>query len=120
MPSIAARICATRQMRWLDQVNKRKDQNPDEVHKVPVQPGDLNRISVFDRIRSAQGADKQTQQIDHPTRHVHAVEARQDKECGAEQRRGVRKVMGWMSDAWQPRKISPPKMVNPRNLRSPA
>src|SRR5688572_26073710 len=66
--------------RWLDQIDKCKDQDPDEVHKVPVESSDLNWIGILRRIGAAGSSNEDADQIDYSTRDVHAMEARQNEE----------------------------------------
>src|SRR3989442_1438923 len=68
-----------------DQVDEREDQDPDEIHEVPVEPEDLDRV-VVGLGELALGAEHgHDREIDDPARDVQAVEARQREEGGPEE-----------------------------------
>src|SRR5882724_821326 len=98
MPSSAVDPLETRHRRCLNEIHERKDQNPDEIHEMPVKTSNFNWIGVGGRICTSHRADQQTAEIDHPTGHVHAMEARQNEEGGAEKRCRMLEVMRGMSD----------------------
>src|SRR5829696_2974054 len=67
-------------VRVRDQVDKREDDDPDNVDEVPVQPGDLDVEGLLRGESAAQGEEENRQEPGHTDCHVRAMEAGQDEE----------------------------------------
>src|SRR5580692_8131134 len=65
------------------QVDHRKHEHPDQVHKVPVQPADLDVIGIELASTIADGHDNQINHSDGYVSHMHAGDT---EERGAKQR----------------------------------
>src|SRR3972149_846665 len=68
-----------------DQVEQREDRDPDDVHEVPVEPGDLDLDRVGGGELPAERQHPQREKPDHTHRDVPAVEAGQHEESRAEE-----------------------------------
>src|ERR1700722_15475018 len=69
------------------QIDHRKNEHPDQVHKVPVQAADLNVVGIELTPAIACGNDKHVDDADGDVRHVHAGNAKKGR---SEQRHALR------------------------------
>src|ERR1044071_5753283 len=71
----------------LYEVDKRENQDPDEIDKVPVQTRDLHMLGL---IAAAIDGREHTTVVNHASSHMHAMEPSQNKKRGREQTGGKR------------------------------
>src|SRR5215471_14263388 len=71
--------------RLSDQIDEGEDQDPDQIHEMPVEPYDLHRAPALRRIAPAGCGRKDEAEIDHAAEDMAAMKARQDKEGRAEE-----------------------------------
>src|ERR1700747_902182 len=60
----------------LDKIDKRKDQDPDEIDKMPVQSRHLAAMVVFGPKRPPPGQPQNNEQVNNPAGDVKAVKSR--------------------------------------------
>src|SRR6266850_4038485 len=63
---------------WLKQVKERKNENPDQVYKVPEQAGDLNSIGEMlgvALVKLCPNGQPEVREDNHPTEDVQSVES---------------------------------------------
>src|SRR5215813_770251 len=73
----------------LYQVNKGKDHDPHQINKMPVETRNLDLVVIIGGIRTTHASEQDAEQIDHATRDMHTMEARNDEKGRAEQRRPI-------------------------------
>src|SRR5579875_21339 len=69
----------------LQEVDEREHEDPDEVDEVPVEGGDLDLAVVLGGVLAEERADENRPQVHDAREDVHAVEAGEDEEGGAEE-----------------------------------
>src|SRR5437870_13543418 len=62
--------------KWLNQVNNREQDDPNEIDEVPIQPDDLDATVIGLRVLPAERFQRHVDHADHAHRDVEAVEAR--------------------------------------------
>src|SRR5664279_1822726 len=75
-------------LRPSEQVERREERDPDDVHEVPVDGGRLHCVVVLRRELPGHPAIEHDAEHDRTTQHVRAMEARQRVEGAAERRVG--------------------------------
>src|SRR5579884_3292060 len=69
----------------LQEVDEREDEDPDQVHEVPVEGGDLDLAVALGGVLAEERADENRAEVHDAREDVQPVEAREDEEGGAEE-----------------------------------